>query len=169
MATSVKRWRPAVAVAGEIGKSECRKWHSRTGLARVCGTAIGLPGGRAGYRRRRQVARGMGESSVADLAFSSVIAVAQGSAPNSQRPTGRCRVVNGSRLRLPKARWLELTFRQRSSVHEARTLSPLQASLETCGHIVAGREPQVCSDAGCIPHSLRLLGRPLWGLGSLFR
>ena len=95
--------------------------------------------------------------------------------PNSQRPTGRCRVVrrcrvvNGSRLRFPKARWLELTFRQRSSVHEARTLSPLQASLETCGHIVAGREAQVCSDAGCIPHSLRLLGRPLLGLGSLFR
>ena len=37
-----------MAVAGEIGKSVCRKCHSRTGLARVCGTAIGLPGGRLG-------------------------------------------------------------------------------------------------------------------------
>ena len=158
-----------MAVAGEIGKSVCRKCHSRTGLAPVCGTAIGLPGGRAGHRRRRQVARGMGESSVADLAFSSVIAVAKAPPPTASDLLGNAELFNGSRLRFPKARWLELTFRQRSSVHEARTLSPLQASLETCGHIVAGREPQVCSDAGCIPHSLRLLGRPLLGLGSLFR
>ena len=77
-----------MAVAGEIGKSVCRKWHSRTGLARVCGTAIGLPGGRAGHRRRRQVARGMGESSVTDLAFSSVIAVAKAPPPTASDPLG---------------------------------------------------------------------------------
>ena len=77
-----------MAVAGEIGKSVCRKWHSRTGLSRVCGTAIGLPGGRAGHRRRRQVARRMGESSVTYLAFSSVIAVAKAPPPIASDPLG---------------------------------------------------------------------------------
>ena len=62
MATPVERWRSAVAAAGEIGKPVCKRWHSWTGLARVCGTAIGLPGGRAGHRRRRQVGRGMARS-----------------------------------------------------------------------------------------------------------
>ena len=51
-----------MAAAGEIGKPVCKRWHSWTGLARVCGTAIGLPGGRAGHRRRRQVGRGMARS-----------------------------------------------------------------------------------------------------------
>ena len=181
-----------MAVAGEIGKSVCRKWHSRTGLSRVCGTAIGCacPEGGLGIDgavrlQGEWVNRPLLTSRFPALSLWPRLRPQQPSHPGfglalirgmmgkgrrtGLRPTGPCRVVNGSRLRFPKVRWLELTFRQRSSVHEARTLSPLQASLETCGHIVAGREPQVCSDAGCIPHSLRLLGRPLLGLGSLFR
>ena len=53
-----------MAAAGEIGKPVCKKWHSRTGLARVCGTALGLPSGRAGQRRGRQAGRGMARNRV---------------------------------------------------------------------------------------------------------
>ena len=59
MATPEGMWRPAVAAAGENGQAACQKWHLRTGLARLCGTALGLSGERVGNRRGRQVGGGM--------------------------------------------------------------------------------------------------------------
>ena len=57
-------WRPAMAAAGKNSQAACRKWHSRAGLARLCGTALGLSGRRVGHRRRRQAGKGMARNRV---------------------------------------------------------------------------------------------------------